>query len=194
MVIELAGIRERVKELGGTLDIISTDAGTMVTVRIPIVEPPRNALSSDSHSQMYSSFASEAFVTILARDRSQPIIEAMSPRSQLLFVIFVACTNGVAAQHSLAGTYRARYLDLAVQASTCARPAILWTLPPIFAPRMRPDSSFSRHLCYGRSQCDASRDGRIRILHAATEAFNRKNLDAYGQSSLYESRNLPSLR
>ena len=41
--IGLAGIRERVKELGGTLEITSTDAGTMLTACIPIVEPPRNA-------------------------------------------------------------------------------------------------------------------------------------------------------
>jgi signal transduction histidine kinase len=56
--VGLAGIRERVKELGGTLEIVSNSAGTMLTARIPMAEPPRNALSSDSHSQMYSSFAS----------------------------------------------------------------------------------------------------------------------------------------
>jgi two-component system, NarL family, sensor kinase len=56
--VGLAGIRERVKELGGTLEIVSTKKGTTLTARIPMAEPPHNALSSDSHSQMYSSFAS----------------------------------------------------------------------------------------------------------------------------------------
>ncbi|MBV8050413.1 MAG: sensor histidine kinase [Acidobacteriaceae bacterium] len=55
--VGLAGIRERIKELGGNLEIASNAAGTRLTARVPIVEARPNALSSDSQSQMYSSFA-----------------------------------------------------------------------------------------------------------------------------------------
>jgi signal transduction histidine kinase len=55
--VGLAGIRERVKELGGTVELTSNDTGTTLTARIPITESPRNALATDSGSQMYSSFA-----------------------------------------------------------------------------------------------------------------------------------------
>jgi signal transduction histidine kinase len=55
--VGLAGIRERVKEFGGTFDIQSSNTGTTLKVTIPISDhtPP---LSRQSFSQIYSSLAS----------------------------------------------------------------------------------------------------------------------------------------
>jgi signal transduction histidine kinase len=55
--VGLAGIRERVKELGGVLEVQSSEKGTAIRVTIPIAEPGRNAFAAPSFSQIYSSFA-----------------------------------------------------------------------------------------------------------------------------------------
>lgn len=55
--VGLAGIRERVKELGGTLEIHSNKKGTSLTACIPIAEQKSSAVSPPI-SQMYSSLAS----------------------------------------------------------------------------------------------------------------------------------------
>jgi signal transduction histidine kinase len=54
--VGLAGIRERVKELGGVLEVQSSKKGTAIRVTIPIAEPGRNVFAAPS-SQIYSSFA-----------------------------------------------------------------------------------------------------------------------------------------
>lgn len=55
--VGLAGIRERVKELGGSLDIQSSKKGTTLKVSIPIGGRVQNAFTAPSFSQIYSSFA-----------------------------------------------------------------------------------------------------------------------------------------
>ena len=56
--VGLAGMRERVKELGGTLHITSNPLGTTLDASIPIHERSKNILRSARTSQMYSSLAS----------------------------------------------------------------------------------------------------------------------------------------
>lgn len=56
--VGLAGIRERVKELGGSFDLRSGKHGTTLRVAIPIVESVQNVFTAPSFSQIYSSFAS----------------------------------------------------------------------------------------------------------------------------------------
>ena len=55
--VGLAGIRERIKELGGTLEITSSKKGTTMKVTIPIADRVRNVFAAPSFSQIYSSFA-----------------------------------------------------------------------------------------------------------------------------------------
>jgi signal transduction histidine kinase len=55
--VGLAGIRERVKELGGSFDVQSSKKGTTLKVSIPIAEPVENVFAAPSFSQIYSSFA-----------------------------------------------------------------------------------------------------------------------------------------
>jgi signal transduction histidine kinase len=55
--VGLAGIRERVKELGGSLEVHSGRKGTVLKVAIPIAERVENAFTTPSFSQIYSSFA-----------------------------------------------------------------------------------------------------------------------------------------
>ena len=56
--VGLAGIRERVKELGGMLEIESGKGGTTLKACIPISEQSRGLLGGNATSQMYSSLAS----------------------------------------------------------------------------------------------------------------------------------------
>ena len=56
--VGLAGIRERLKELGGSLDVHSNKKGTILTATIPITERVENVFATPSLSQIYSSFAS----------------------------------------------------------------------------------------------------------------------------------------
>jgi signal transduction histidine kinase len=56
--VGLAGIRERIKELGGVLDLHSDRKGTTLKVTIPISDHSANAFDAPSFSQIYSSFAS----------------------------------------------------------------------------------------------------------------------------------------
>ncbi len=56
--VGLAGIRERVKELGGILEIESGKGGTTLKACIPISEQSRGLLGGSATSQMYSSLAS----------------------------------------------------------------------------------------------------------------------------------------
>lgn len=56
--VGLAGIRERAKELGGTLTIHSGDRGTVLTVSLPVSGNAENVFAADPTSQIYSSFAS----------------------------------------------------------------------------------------------------------------------------------------
>jgi len=53
--VGLAGIRERVKELGGTLEILSNKKGTVVKASVPISEHAHDLYQSAATSQMYSS-------------------------------------------------------------------------------------------------------------------------------------------
>jgi signal transduction histidine kinase len=53
--VGLAGIRERVKELGGTLEILSNKKGTVVKASVPISERAHDLYQSTATSQMYSS-------------------------------------------------------------------------------------------------------------------------------------------
>lgn len=55
--VGLAGIRERVKELGGTFEIASTTKGTTVKVAVPTSERIESVFTGPSSSQIYSSFA-----------------------------------------------------------------------------------------------------------------------------------------
>jgi signal transduction histidine kinase len=55
--VGLAGIRERVQELGGILEIHSNKKGTTLKASIPIAERMQNAFAAPSFSQIYSSFA-----------------------------------------------------------------------------------------------------------------------------------------
>lgn len=55
--VGLAGIRERVKDLGGSFEVQSSKKGTTLKVAIPITEGIQNPLSTPSFSQIYSSFA-----------------------------------------------------------------------------------------------------------------------------------------
>lgn len=55
--VGLAGIRERIKELGGTLDIHSSSTGTTLTASIPLSDQRKNIFATGSKSQIYSSFA-----------------------------------------------------------------------------------------------------------------------------------------
>ncbi|HEY6118878.1 MAG TPA: sensor histidine kinase, partial [Pyrinomonadaceae bacterium] len=54
--VGLAGIRERVKELGGTLEIQCKGQGTTLTASIPVAEQQQNVFAA-APSQIYSSFA-----------------------------------------------------------------------------------------------------------------------------------------
>lgn len=56
--VGLAGIRERVKELGGAFDVKSSHKGTTLKIAIPISEQAQSNYSSGPSSQMYSSLAS----------------------------------------------------------------------------------------------------------------------------------------
>lgn len=56
--VGLAGIRERIKELGGAFDLCSNGKGTLLKVTIPITDESGNAFTAPSFSQIYSSFAS----------------------------------------------------------------------------------------------------------------------------------------
>jgi signal transduction histidine kinase len=56
--VGLAGIRERVQELGGTLEIQSNKKGTTLKASIPVGGRGQNAVSTRPFSQIYSSFAS----------------------------------------------------------------------------------------------------------------------------------------
>ncbi|HLV85571.1 MAG TPA: sensor histidine kinase [Candidatus Sulfotelmatobacter sp.] len=53
--VGLAGIRERVKELGGTLEIHSSSNGTSLKVELPITAEPQSVFSASPFSQIYSS-------------------------------------------------------------------------------------------------------------------------------------------
>jgi signal transduction histidine kinase len=55
--VGLAGIRERLKELDGRLDIHSNKKGTSLKAMIPIAERVESAFATPSFSQIYSSFA-----------------------------------------------------------------------------------------------------------------------------------------
>jgi signal transduction histidine kinase len=55
--VGLAGIRERLKELGGMMDIHSDKKGTMLKCAIPIDGRAKSAFAAPSFSQIYSSFA-----------------------------------------------------------------------------------------------------------------------------------------
>jgi len=56
--VGLAGIRERVKELGGSLEIRSSSAGTIVQAAIPISGECSTVMSVDPGSQIFSSLVS----------------------------------------------------------------------------------------------------------------------------------------
>ncbi len=56
--VGLAGIRERVKELGGVFDVKSSKAGTVLKACIPLSAENANVFAADPTSQIYSSFAS----------------------------------------------------------------------------------------------------------------------------------------
>ena len=55
--VGLAGIRERVKELGGTLEILSNQKGTTIKASVPISERTEDFHQPTSTSQIYSSLA-----------------------------------------------------------------------------------------------------------------------------------------
>lgn len=55
--VGLAGIRERVKELGGNFAIRSSPKGTTLEVTIPIVDREHSRYAAGSNSQIYSSLA-----------------------------------------------------------------------------------------------------------------------------------------
>ena len=55
--VGLAGIRERVKELGGSFDVQSSKKGTTLKVSISIEDRGQNVFTGPSFSQIYSSFA-----------------------------------------------------------------------------------------------------------------------------------------
>jgi signal transduction histidine kinase len=55
--VGLAGIRERVKELGGTLEILSSREGTTLKASLPLTDKVNNVFAGPSFSQIYSSFA-----------------------------------------------------------------------------------------------------------------------------------------
>jgi signal transduction histidine kinase len=55
--VGLAGIRERVKELGGSFEIQGSGGGTTLKVSIPVGERGRNVFAGPPSSQIYSSFA-----------------------------------------------------------------------------------------------------------------------------------------
>jgi signal transduction histidine kinase len=56
--VGLAGIRERVKELGGTFELRSSKKGTTLKVILPIAGSHENAFTAPSFFQIYSSLAS----------------------------------------------------------------------------------------------------------------------------------------
>ncbi len=56
--VGLAGIRERVKELGGVFEVKSGKAGTTLKASIPLSAETPNVFDADPTSQIYSSFAS----------------------------------------------------------------------------------------------------------------------------------------
>jgi signal transduction histidine kinase len=56
--VGLAGIRERIKELGGLFEISSDRKGTTLQVSIPISDQGDNVFTAPAFSQIYSSFAS----------------------------------------------------------------------------------------------------------------------------------------
>jgi two-component system, NarL family, sensor kinase len=55
--VGLAGIRERVKELGGALEIRSTRKGTILKAALPLTDKVKNVFAGPSFSQIYSSLA-----------------------------------------------------------------------------------------------------------------------------------------
>jgi signal transduction histidine kinase len=55
--VGLAGIRERVKELGGSFELRSNQRGTALTVMVPIEGSVKNVFTAPAFSQIYSSFA-----------------------------------------------------------------------------------------------------------------------------------------
>ena len=56
--VGLAGIRERVKELGGTFEVQSGKGGTLLKASIPLAGQAPNVFAADPTSQIYSSLAS----------------------------------------------------------------------------------------------------------------------------------------
>ena len=56
--VGLAGIRERVKELGGHFEIASGGSGTVLKACIPLSGHPANTFAGNPRSQIYSSLAS----------------------------------------------------------------------------------------------------------------------------------------
>jgi len=44
--VGIAGMRERVRQLGGTLDISSTSAGTVITTHMPVAQEERSATTA----------------------------------------------------------------------------------------------------------------------------------------------------
>lgn len=56
--VGLAGIRERVKELGGNFEVHSGKDGTVLKASIPLSAQAENVFAADPTSQIYSSFAS----------------------------------------------------------------------------------------------------------------------------------------
>ncbi len=56
--VGLAGIRERVKELGGVFEVKSDKTGTVLKAGIPLSAENANVFAADPTSQIYSSFAS----------------------------------------------------------------------------------------------------------------------------------------
>jgi signal transduction histidine kinase len=56
--VGLAGIRERVKELDGKLELNSSPAGTTIRARLPVIEPTLNVSEQAATARLYSSLAS----------------------------------------------------------------------------------------------------------------------------------------
>jgi len=56
--VGLAGIRERVKELGGRLEVSSGSKGTTIIANVPVAESGKTGCAPEHTSQIYSSLAS----------------------------------------------------------------------------------------------------------------------------------------
>ena len=57
--VGLAGIRERVKEFGGTFEICSSNAGTILKAAIPISDGTRDGMAPPATSQVYAAYGTE---------------------------------------------------------------------------------------------------------------------------------------